>query len=280
MIFFHKIILTLLYCYICLTIIKIMKNLKSIQISNYVLKGVIVCCFLSLNSNVFAQTYTHAQGLTYTSGTFTLDTPTHHFDNLSLGITGGFYLGSNTATGLPGSMGWQTIQDQAGGWFFRNTNRAMLWEYGHWNQMWTLKMSNNNPTALGSITWKNLMTIQGDGVDEMKFCGTIWGRKVKVDAGGWCDYVFQPNYTLMPLWEVNAFIKFNKHLPGVPSEKEILRDGIDVGEMQKIHMKKIEELTLYAIGQSEEVAQLNTKVLSLEARILQLETLVAQIIKK
>jgi hypothetical protein len=255
-----------------------MKNLKPIQFSIYLIKSVIICCFLSFGSNIFAQTYIHDQDLTYTTGTFTLKTPTKHFDHLSLGAGGGFYMGFKA--GLPGSFGWQTIQDQTGNWFFRNSNRAMLWEYGHWNQMWTLKMSNNNPTPLGSVTWKNLMTIQGDGVDEMKFCGTIWGRKVKVDAGGWCDYVFQPDYSLMPLWELNAFIKFNKHLPDVPSEKEILRDGIDVGEMQKIHMKKIEELTLYAIKQSEEVAQLNTKVQTLEARVLQMETLLNQIIKK
>ena len=141
-------------------------------------------------------------------------------------------------------------------------------------------MSNNSPIPLGSVTWKNLMTIQGDGVDEMKFCGTIWGRKIKVDASGWCDYVFKPNYSLMPLWELKSFIKLNRHLPEVPSENEILRYGIDLGEMQKIHMKKIEELTLYTIGQREEVIQLENKVKSLEARLLLLESNIATLNRK
>lgn len=258
-----------------------MKKLKLIQNSSYVFKSVFTFCFLNLCYYLHAQTYNHDQDLTYSSGSFTLNTPTKHFDNLSLGADGGFYLGSKAGAGLPGSMGWQTIQDQStGSWFFRNSNRAMLWEFGHWNQMWTLKMSNNSPTPLGIVTWKNLMTIQGDGVDEMKFCGTIWGRRVKVDAGGWCDYVFNYDYSLMPLWELKTFIKFNKHLPEVPSENEILKYGLDVGEMQKIHMKKIEELTLYAIKQDEDIIQLKNKVEKMESRIVLLESMLSKLIDK
>ena len=126
-----------------------MKTLKSFQIANSALKALLFFCFIHLFTFLKAQTYTHDQNLTHTAGTFILNTPTKHFDNLSVGIDGGFYLGSKNGAGLPGSMGWQTIQDQTtGSWFFRNSNRAMLWEFGHWNQMWTLKMSNNSPTPL------------------------------------------------------------------------------------------------------------------------------------
>ena len=93
---------------------------------SYVFKNIIVFCLFNISCHLSAQTFTHNQDLTHSSGSFNLNTPTKHFDNLSVGINGGFYLGSNIGTGLPGSMGWQTIQNQTGGWFFRNSNRAML----------------------------------------------------------------------------------------------------------------------------------------------------------
>jgi hypothetical protein len=76
---------------------------------------------------------------------------------------------------------------------------------------------------------------------------TVHCKQVKVCTTGWCDYVFEDNYHLTPLTEVESFIKKNKHLPEVPSEKEVSNSEIDIFEMQKIQMKKIEELTLYLI---------------------------------
>ncbi|TAE72623.1 MAG: hypothetical protein EAZ85_09220 [Bacteroidetes bacterium] len=75
-------------------------------------------------------------------------------------------------------------------------------------------------------------------------------EKVKVDiatSNGWADFVFEKRYKLRSLAEVEAFIQKNKHLPDVPSEKQLQKEGLDLGEMQKIQMQKIEELTLYII---------------------------------
>jgi hypothetical protein len=77
--------------------------------------------------------------------------------------------------------------------------------------------------------------------------GDITSKKIKVCANGWCDYVFEKEYKLTPLKEVEKFIAKNKHLPDVPSAKEIENQEVDIFEMQKIQMKKIEELTLYLI---------------------------------
>jgi len=77
--------------------------------------------------------------------------------------------------------------------------------------------------------------------------GDITSKKIKVCASGWCDYVFEKEYKLTPLKEVEKFISQNKHLPDVPSAKEIENQEVDIFEMQKIQMKKIEELTLYLI---------------------------------
>ena len=79
-------------------------------------------------------------------------------------------------------------------------------------------------------------------------------RKVKVDQTNWADYVFEPAYRLLPLIEVERFIKQNKHLPEVPTAKEVEKNGVDLGENQVLLLKKIEELTLYAI-ESEKLTQ-------------------------
>ena len=72
--------------------------------------------------------------------------------------------------------------------------------------------------------------------------------KVALTAGGnWSDYVFDKDYKLASLSEVETFIKKNKHLPGVPSADEVCDEGIDMAQMDATLLKKIEELTLYVL---------------------------------
>src|SRR5690606_30422515 len=66
----------------------------------------------------------------------------------------------------------------------------------------------------------------------------------------WADYVFEEDYNLPKLEEVETFIKENKHLPNVPSAKEVTENGIELGEIATIQQEKIEELTLYIIEQN------------------------------
>ena len=69
----------------------------------------------------------------------------------------------------------------------------------------------------------------------------------------WSDYVFDPDYSLMPLDELDAYIKTNKHLPEVPTAKEVSENGIELGETNALLLKKIEELTLYVIELKQEI---------------------------
>ena len=89
--------------------------------------------------------------------------------------------------------------------------------------------------------------------------GAFSARKVKVQQNTWADYVFHESYKLPSLHETEEFIKANKHLPNIPSASEVAKDGIDLGEMNKLLLEKIEELTLHVI-------ELNKKVETLEAR--------------
>ncbi|WP_410219701.1 hypothetical protein [Pedobacter sp.] len=68
--------------------------------------------------------------------------------------------------------------------------------------------------------------------------------------------MFNDGYRLTDLKEIAEFIKANKHLPGVPSAAEAEKEGIELGEMNKILLKKIEELTLHLIELKKEVSEL------------------------
>lgn len=78
-------------------------------------------------------------------------------------------------------------------------------------------------------------------------------------SNSWADYVFEPNYRLMPLNEVEEFVKENKHLPNVPSADEMVQKGLDVAQTSRMFMEKIEELTLYMIELKKEVEALKAE---------------------
>jgi hypothetical protein len=103
----------------------------------------------------------------------------------------------------------------------------------------------------------------GSPAYKLDVCGTIRSKEVRVETG-WCDYVFEPTYNLPSLKMVEAYITKNKHLPEIPSEKQIVSEGLKLGEMQALHMKKIEELTLYLIQLSKENEDLANRIKKLE----------------
>jgi hypothetical protein len=87
----------------------------------------------------------------------------------------------------------------------------------------------------------------------------ILTEKVKVAIASslaWADYVFAKDYKLKSLAEVEAFVKENKHLPNIPSASELVKEGLNLGEMQAKQMEKIEELTLYMIEMKKEIDSL------------------------
>ena len=87
--------------------------------------------------------------------------------------------------------------------------------------------------------------------------GLLRAREVKVDEKSWPDYVFKPDYDLMPLKEVKSFITENGHLPNVPSAEIVESEGVNLGETARITMEKVEELTLYTIEQQDQLDEQN-----------------------
>jgi hypothetical protein len=98
---------------------------------------------------------------------------------------------------------------------------------------------------------------------QLETTGLLRVRAVKVDLNNWADYVFKDGYELMPLPKLNNYIKEHGHLPNVPSEKDVATNGIELGEMNKILLEKIEELTLYLLQQEEKINQLAEEVILL-----------------
>ncbi len=88
--------------------------------------------------------------------------------------------------------------------------------------------------------------------------GLLYAREIKVDLVAWPDYVFEENYDLMPLSILEAFINKNKHLPNVPNANTVETEGLNLAEINKIMMEKIEELTLYIIEQDKRIKALET----------------------
>lgn len=102
-----------------------------------------------------------------------------------------------------------------------------------------VSMSTGN-VGIGTITPGTKLAVNGD----------ITSQKVKVTQTGWPDYVFEENYPLMTLPEMEAHIKQHKHLPGIPSAKDVTEKGLDLGQTQAALLQKIEELTLHLIEQN------------------------------
>jgi len=94
----------------------------------------------------------------------------------------------------------------------------------------------------------------------MRANGTIIASKVMVKTDVWSDYVFNPEYKLKSLSEIDSYIKENRHLPDVPTANEVIEHGIDVAQMNAILLKKVEELTLLMINQNKTIGLLENKI--------------------
>ena len=95
--------------------------------------------------------------------------------------------------------------------------------------------------------------------------GKIMAEELKVQLeADWPDFVFEPNYNLSNLSTLEKFINKNKHLPNIPSAKEVKENGIKVGEMNAKLLQKIEELTLYVIDLHKETEKLKKELLLLK----------------
>jgi hypothetical protein len=127
-------------------------------------------------------------------------------------------------------------------------NHAFI--FGDSSNRQTLSILNNGRVGIGTLTPDTELSVNG----------TIHAKKVKVDLTGWSDFVFEKEYNLPTLKEVENYINKNGHLKDIPSEKEVVKNGIDVAEMNSKLLQKVEELMLYTIEQQKQIEKMKSEI--------------------
>lgn len=115
--------------------------------------------------------------------------------------------------------------------------------------------------GIGTTTPKNKLSVNG----------TIWAKEVKVTLADAADWVFEDDYKLRSLNEVETFVKDNKHLPDVPSADEFRENDMNIAKMNNVLLQKVEELTLYLIEQNKLNQAQQQKIEELEKKLNSLE---------
>ena len=113
-----------------------------------------------------------------------------------------------------------------------------------------LTISGKGDVGIGTTTPREKLSVNGK----------IRAKEVKVESTNWPDYVFEEGYNVGTLKELESYIKANKHLPEIPSAKEVQANGVELGEMNKLLLKKVEELTLHLIEKDKNALQQNSEL--------------------
>jgi hypothetical protein len=106
-----------------------------------------------------------------------------------------------------------------------------------------MRLDKNGNVGIGTAVPKEKLSVNGK----------IRAHEVKVELANWPDFVFAKNYKLPSLRETEKHIKEKGHLPGIPSAAEVEKNGIELGDMNKKLLQKIEELTLYLIEKDKKI---------------------------
>lgn len=145
---------------------------------------------------------------------------------------------------------------------------AMKWTFDSWNSgaptLWQsglggIKLFTGGQPRLVINATGNIGIGTENPQAKLDVRGMISATEVKVQVLTGADHVFHESYDLKPLSEVEDFITENKHLPEIPSERQMQEEGLSINEFQIKLLQKIEELTLYTIELRKEVDQLKTK---------------------
>lgn len=169
------------------------------------------------------------------------------------------------------------VSSLAAGWIsadfgaIDNTSDRLVMGVG-WNGKVVLGTHNHNLTQWGGDLLINPGAEYGNvGIgtyspkEKLSVNGKIRAKEVKVEPStNWPDYVFDDAYKPLTLAEIANFIKQYKHLPEVPSAKAVAENGLELGEMNKILLKKVEELTLHLIEKERQLKAIEERLAKLE----------------
>lgn len=255
------------------------------SIKAFLVLSILVLLFAPIK--VFAGTWTSSSADTYyTGGKVGIGTtaptfPVHIYDtsagnwsvdrgSLMIGDTGGstwignYYDSSSNAGG--GMIAFNAYMNSTNNWLRRKGNL----------ESWFIDVKNTGNNTGSFSIWRNNYggsdnsNITATQMMRLNAGGTLYVKEliVKDPANGWPDYVFEDDYKLMTLGEVEKYINENNYLPGVPNAQTIAVEGITIGEMQTKQMEKIEELTLHLIVKDKQIEDLYKRLEKLETLLL------------
>jgi hypothetical protein len=188
-------------------------------------------------------------------------------------------LGKFTASGSTGGSGMITIG------YHNNANLELNsgytgsgFRYGSFSDF-NIENDNQGSTIYGAINFisanKIQMAISPNGNASLQ--GKFEAKEVKVTLTPTADFVFETDYNLPKLEDVEKHIKEKKHLPEIVSAKVMEKEGVNIGEFQIKLLQKIEELTLYSIDQNKKIKQLQEENKVLQSQSKEIEELKKQV---
>lgn len=194
---------------------------------------------------------------------------------MGIGYNGSSY-GRTLNMGGTGINFYTANEAAFGGAIFPTDTSLVIWSNSAANNYLVLQPSWGN-TGIGTYTPNAKLHLNGAMLIgnnssriatgyQLSVDGKIMAEEVTVQNSTiWPDYVFDSEYVLMPLEDVEKSILKNKHLPNIPSALEVKQKGIELGEMNRKLMEKVEELTLYIIELNKKNEILAQKVQVLES---------------
>jgi len=174
------------------------------------------------------------------------------------------------------TYGAETVVNKTGGWArafrVRNENDDVTTSFGaHGGDAYISTGFDGISDPAGFQNKKLIVKTNGNigigtndpGDWKLAVNGNIRAKEIKVETG-WSDFVFESDYNLPTLKEVEEHINEKGHLKDIPSAADVAKDGINLGEMNSKLLQKIEELTLYTIAQEKRILQMEERLNKLE----------------
>ncbi|MFE7088400.1 hypothetical protein ACFU8T_13410 [Sphingobacterium spiritivorum] len=250
--------------------------------------------YAAMSAQGFAQTNTFPAsgpvGIGTTSPKAILDIAAPYIHNGRLGtVLGRLLEGDVTGEGtFLGVRGYGTQYSEQYGWksfalehsFYGYINSSINFLRGDYatGGFLTFNTDNNTERMRLDTEGKLLLGTTVSRGELLSVNGHIRAKEIKVEAANWPDYVFKKDYELKPLADLDAYIKEHGHLPDMPKAAEAEKEGVSLGEMNKLLLKKVEELTLHLIEKDNEIKISNRKLKDIENKQKELELLLQKVI--
>lgn len=169
---------------------------------------------------------------------------------------------------------WKVLFDDSQDYLYSQKFQIRPPSTGSWFNILSLNGSNRLDVVANSNTLMSIKSNGNVGINTTDTKGHMLAVKGDIVAeevlvalyNDWPDYVFEQDYQLMTVEELDEFIQQNKHLPNVPSAEEVSEKGFSLGEMDAKLLEKVEELTLYVIELKKELNKAKKNIEELKKR--------------